>query len=223
MNRSATRLGLGGSGAELALLGAAVVQHAIESVGIRKSLTDTLEILLGHSAVPVVLDTAAARVVRKANQRAVLVGVEVLGVVHLANTVLEALDILGEQLLALSLGDRGAEAAAVTVGRAVVAVACIHSFSTIRGNLRGNLEGGKLTNGLVADGVGIEVGAEALQLSDEVKSAVVDRGALFDFGGECHRSGSKEGDDGSGELHLDIKNLGRGDSGQLVDGGVVGD
>lgn len=66
-------------------------------------------------------------------------------------------------------------------------------------------DGGELTNGFVADGVGVEVGAKALQLADEVETTSVDSGALFNFSGECHGAGSEEGNDGSGELHLDGK------------------
>lgn len=88
----------------------------------RQSLTNTVEVLLRHSGGPIIVNATTARVVRKAHQRTVLVGVEVLGVVHPANAVLESLDVVCKQGFALCYGDGRADAAAVAVGFAVVAV-----------------------------------------------------------------------------------------------------
>ena len=74
--------------------------------------------------MPVVLDAAAAGVEGEGDERAVLVGVQLLGVVQLADAVLEGLDVLGQQLVALLLGDGGFDAVAVAVGGAVVAETC---------------------------------------------------------------------------------------------------
>lgn len=96
LNPLATGL-LGGSlGAEVTLRLAAVVQHAVEGIGVRKSLADTLEVLLRHRTVPVSLHAATARVVGKANQRTILVRIEVLGIVQLANTALIGINVLGK-------------------------------------------------------------------------------------------------------------------------------
>jgi hypothetical protein len=108
-------------GAELSLLATAVVQLAIQSVSVRKSLADTVEVLLGHSAVPVVGNTTAARVVSEANQGTVLVGVEVLGIGKLANTLLEADDVGLQEGKTLSLGEGWVDAGA-TLLNAVMAV-----------------------------------------------------------------------------------------------------
>ena len=74
--------------------------------------------------MPVVLDAAAAGVEGEGDERAVLVGVQLLGVVQLADAVLEGLDVLGQELVALLLGDGGLDAVAVAVGGAVVAETC---------------------------------------------------------------------------------------------------
>lgn len=61
---------------------------------------------------------------------------------------------------------------------------------------------GGLTDGLVADGVGVEVGAESLEVADELESAGVDGGTLLNLGGEGEGAGGEEGDDGRGKLHF---------------------
>lgn len=74
--------------------------------------------------MPVGLDATTARVVGKAHQSTVLIGVEILSVIQFANAFLEALDIACKQLLALGFGDGCVDATAVTVFFAVMTVPC---------------------------------------------------------------------------------------------------
>lgn len=55
----------------------------------------------------------------------------------------------------------------------------------------------------MADGVGVEVGAESLEIADELESAGVDGSTLLNLGGESEGAGGEEGDDGRGELHIE--------------------
>ena len=54
-----------------------------------------------------------------------------------------------------------------------------------------------------AYGVGVEVGAESLEIADELESAGVDGSTLLNLGGESEGAGGEEGDDGRGELHIE--------------------
>ena len=96
LNPSATGLLVGSLGAEVTLRLAAVVQHAVEGICVRKSFADALEVLLRHRSVPVSLHATTARVEGKANQRTILVRIEVLGIIQLAHTALIGINVLGK-------------------------------------------------------------------------------------------------------------------------------
>jgi len=150
--------------------------------------------------VPVTLHAATARVVGKADQRTILVRIEVLGVVKLTHTTLKAVDVLSKQLLAFGLCDGCIDAVAVAVGGAVVTVTCI--FLALPNE--NSIQLWKLTNSLVANSVSVKVALESLQFSNEFEGSGVDRGTLFHFSSGQRNSASGEECNGDrGELHID--------------------
>lgn len=78
------------------LLRPTTIKLATQGISVRQGLTNLVKVLLRHSSVPITVNTTTAGVVRKAHQCAVLVRVEVLGVVEFANAVLETLDVVCE-------------------------------------------------------------------------------------------------------------------------------
>jgi hypothetical protein len=124
---------LGGRlGAEITLFLAAIVEHTIEGVGVRKSFTDTFEILLSHGTVPVALHAATSRIVCKANKRTILVCIKLCRVVQLTYTALIAGDVFSKQLLAFGLRDGCIDATAVAIGGTVVAVTFVPLALSLR-------------------------------------------------------------------------------------------
>jgi hypothetical protein len=86
---------------------------------VRQSFTDTVEVLLRHSSVPVVGNTTAARVISETDQSTVLVGIEVLSIRKLADTLLEADNVLLEEVKTLSLGKGWVDASAALLDTVV--------------------------------------------------------------------------------------------------------
>ena len=85
----------------------------------RQSLANTLEVLLRHGSVPVGGNTTAARVVSKADQSTVLIGIEFLSIRELADTLLEADDVLLEEVKSLGLGKGWVDASAALLDTVV--------------------------------------------------------------------------------------------------------
>lgn len=101
---------------------AAAAELATKSVSGGKGLADALEVLLGHGPMPPLGNTTTARVIGKADQGTVLVGIQVLGVSHSADAALIFGNILLEESGALGLGNRGVKTVAASALDAVMAV-----------------------------------------------------------------------------------------------------
>jgi hypothetical protein len=121
MNLCAARLGSGGLATESTLLLAAVAEFTTQGVCGWESFANAFEVLLGHCATPPFLDASTSRVVCEADERSVLVRVQVLRVGHGADTTLILLNIPLKESSTLGSSDRGVQAVATSALNAVVA------------------------------------------------------------------------------------------------------